>query len=727
MRSMLNKNESISSARLGYEYWLLIVAFVWWWPASITAAVKWEEIPAEQREAQPDRPEVAEAGAEVLLARRRFTLNDSGMIRADFFRIKLYAERLSEKVGRVIIPVVLPAQLEECGARLVRAGAVVKEYSEKDFKRTKAAERAVGSLTRTGIKVDSSLQDHETTGRETYQLQIAELQTGDIVEYFYQIDENVEAVQGYGGELRVDVQEQFPIRHLEFFLGASQDKGDRFQFSLNYINLPEAKLTKQSVGGLELKADRVPAFLKEKDMPPENDVRAYCIMRFASGTLQFTYTNWGDYAKALDDLARSVTRPDSEIKKLASALTAGVTTPEGKLRRLYDYCQRKITNLDYDDLSGMTKPDRSAVNAERVLERRMGTAQGVTALFVSLARAGGFEATLAATTRGSEMLRADRAAYGWLFMNELAAAVKWEGKWHYYFPGMRWAAFGQTYWQNQGTALLLIEDKKPLWGLSLVTTSEEHDRLLRQGDFTLDEQGGLTGRVTETLSGQFAMIWRHQHTRKKAEALEKVVKARVQQNFTSAEIARLTVTDDHDNANPVVLSYDLSVPDFATQAGERIIFAPNILNARAVPRYTDTAPRLHPVRFNHGSLVLDQMNIQLPEGYELEAGDAPAEMDYSEVAGMKYQVKLRYNPKQRQISHDSTLAIGLGGKVSFPTKGYPALMQLFEKVNKAQIHTLVLKPKSGYTPPSTLKPVVAPASGESSKAETEASDNDASL
>jgi hypothetical protein len=123
-----------------------------------------------------------------------------------------------------------------------------------------------------------------------------------------------------------------------------------------------------------------------------------------------------------------------------------------------------------------------------------------------------------------------------------------------------------------------------------------------------------------------------------------------------------------------------------------------VLRARLRPRYTDEQPRLHPVRFQYGMVFHDQLEILLPTGYELEAGAAPVAVDYAEAAGIKQTTALRYSASKAQLVNDSTLTMGLGGKTMFPAKAYRPLKRIFEEVNRAEAHTLVLKPKPGFTP-----------------------------
>jgi hypothetical protein len=666
-------------------------------PASVSAApYKWAEIPVEHLNAKPETPDAEEAGAEVLVSQRGLGLNVDGVQWDTFTRLKLYSERMVEEAGRVRIYVQTRQELSDCGARVIRQGAVQRVYDRKDFKRTKAIESEDGAA---GM----------------YQMQIADLQPGDLLEVFHVLRYDASEYAAFGSSYVVPLQEPWPIRELEYTVGTRGWAQGGMEYGLSWTNLPGAEKSKSGGDQIKVRAKNLRAYRKEKDAPPEKDLRAYlAVDLFVTTYAEFRplYRDWEGYVKyRLESLGGEV-GVNGAIKKQAAELTQGAASPDEKLRRLHDFCQREIFNLTYEEPGSRrlpTKQEMNELNAARTLERRLGHSYSITCLFVALARAAGFEATLARTTYAREMLRVDRLAKGWLFLDNTAAAVKLDGKWNYYSPGMRWAPFGQMYWQNQGTAVLPIQKGKATWEIRPIFTALDKDKLVRTGRFTLTEHGALTGTVTETLDGQHAMIWRHRHKGKKLPDREKFVRTTVRNHFPLAQVSAVKIEDDGDNYHPVVLRYELKVPDFATLAGGRIIFAPSVLSARAKPRYTDTAPRLNPIRFQYSSVVEDHMELILPEHYELEAGDAPRNVDYGEAAGIKYLAKLSYAPKQQLVTSATSLTIGLGGKITFPAKGYRALMQVFDDIHKAQTHTLVLKPKAGYTPPPPPAPVEAPA------------------
>ncbi len=671
-------------------------------PYLAVAAHKWEEIPAEQLNAKPETPDAVEEGAEVLLSRRTLELNAKGMEWDTFNRLKVYSERAAEVAGRLQIRVSPRQNLRDCGARVIRGGAVLRIYGRKEFTVTNMAETEYGDF---GM----------------HQLQITDLRPGDLVELFHELAYDASQYTGFGSFFTVNVQESWPIRELDYTVKSVGWQDGQMNYSLGFRNLPGA-VSSKSGDILKVSAKNVRAYRKEKDAPPDADVRGSLVvdlfMSSYSGSMGTSRTpwskNWDDYLKSELETMGGKIRANGAIKKLAASLGQGVATPEEKVRRLHDYCQREILNLTYEDLEGSRAPTKEAIselNAALTLERRYGTPFSITCLFVSLCQAAGLEATLAATTSANSALRADRIYKGWWLLTDRAAAVKLDGKWVYYSPGMRWAPFGQWYWQNQGTAILPLQKGKPAWEIRPQIPTSDQDKFLREGKFDLSEHGALEGAVTETLNGQHAMGWRTRHKGKKLPALEKVVRQRVERDFPLAQVTEIKIEDDRDSYHPVVLRYQMSVPDYATLAGGRIIFAPNVLNARAQPRYTDTAPRLSDIRFEYGLVGQDQVELHLPANYELEAGAAPKNVELGEVAGITHVSKLSHAPKTQRVFSTTTLTTGLGGKINFPAKGYPALKQIFEKINEAQTHTLVLKPKPGYTPtpPPEATP---PASGE---------------
>jgi hypothetical protein len=86
-------------------------------------------------------------------------------------------------------------------------------------------------------------------------------------------------------------------------------------------------------------------------------------------------------------------------------VTAGATTPEEKLQKLYEFCQTQIKNTTFD--ASLTDEDRRKLpkiqSVADVLKRRSGSSQYIDLLFGALASSLGMDTRIAFSGNRSEM------------------------------------------------------------------------------------------------------------------------------------------------------------------------------------------------------------------------------------------------------------------------------------------------------------------------------------
>src|SRR5690606_16377266 len=82
--------------------------------------------------------------------------------------------------------------------------------------------------------------------------------------------------------------------------------------------------------------------------------------------------------------------------------------------------------------------------------------------------------------------------------------------------------------------------------------------------------------------------------------------------------------------------------------------------------------------------------IKLPEGFTLESGDNPSSV--SDASGiLKYKPQIGITDDKKELRYSRTLSFGNGGHIRFEPRTYPAIKQMFEIVNKGDLHQLTLR------------------------------------
>jgi hypothetical protein len=90
-------------------------------------------------------------------------------------------------------------------------------------------------------------------------------------------------------------------------------------------------------------------------------------------------------------------KSSGDIKKAAAEITAGATTSDEKLRKIYEFCQTQIHNTTFDPslTDEMREKLPETKSMSDILKRKSGTTQFIDMLFGSLVNAAGFETRIA--------------------------------------------------------------------------------------------------------------------------------------------------------------------------------------------------------------------------------------------------------------------------------------------------------------------------------------------
>jgi len=218
---------------------------------------------------------------------------------------------------------------------------------------------------------------------------------------------------------------------------------------------------------------------------------------------------WRQISRIWDDEFHFSTKPSQAVKGLASRLIAGAADDAEKLRRLYEFCQKEIANLWWNDTPEMREAKRLSEQSggkqtpQETIEKRNGFGNDIDRLFAALARAAGFEVKLARNAGRNDLFNIN-IPKGWDFLDRELIAVKTGGRWQFFAPGRYWVPCGMLDWRDEGVTALLCDPRKVLYEDTTVSPAEL-SQLHRKGRFVLDAEGTLEGSVEQTMTGHLAV------------------------------------------------------------------------------------------------------------------------------------------------------------------------------------------------------------------------------
>ncbi len=628
------------------------------------AQVEWRPVsPAELAMTEPKVEKDADAEA-IFWETRMDDRKLSKLTISHYVRVKIFNERGRERFSKLDIPFMKGKKIEDVAARVIKADGSIVELQPSDIFEREIAKQGKARVLAKSFAVPG-------------------IEPGAIVEYQY-----VETIKddSVGGE-RLYFQRDIPMQQVTYYIRPFGKQSLRF----NWYNLPETRFRddpRQKGYQVSTMYD-VPAYKEEPYMPPDDEVRkwAYVSYNTLGGLLV-----WNNLSIGYDAVMKRMAKPNKDIKQLATELTSGVASEDEKLRRIYEFTQRQIRNISYD--RSLTEEQREKIkikDADDVLRQKAGSTMFIDLLFASIAKAAGFEVTIALTSDRSEnFFNPDKYPFR-NFIEPSGIAVKVDREWKFFSPGVPFLPYAQTLWFRENANSMLVGDGGYLWTRPRMLDHTESPAK-RTGRFTLSDDGTLEGTVKIEYDGHQAISRRRDEYRdsdsKREENLRDEIKARI----STAEVTAISIQNFDDNSKPLVYQYKIKVPNYAQKAGRRLLFQPGFFESGSSPVFsTDT--RTYDVYIPYPWSEKDDIRIELPKGFELDAGERPSDLaDPKRIGAL--DIVIKHDKSANAILYERNFHFGGGSNVFFPVAAYPALKNLFDAFHKSDTHSLMIKPSA---------------------------------
>jgi len=427
----------------------------------------------------------------------------------------------------------------------------------------------------------------------------------------------------------------------------------------------------------------VPAFQKEDHMPPEHELRyrvdfVYNEEGFEENADRF----WKKYGKKQYEQTEKFMDKRKAMEQAVSQIISPADSVDTKLRKIYARCQQVI-NVHYVRSDERVKYEKvKSNNVEEIWKSGVGSGNDINLLFVALARAAGFEAYYVKLSGRSEYFFNQKR----MNVQELdagAALVKSGGQEVYLDPATKFAPYGLLPWEETGVAGLRLDKEGGTWVNTIVPESSTC-KVVRKADLTLNDEGGLEGKVTVTDTGLEALRLRLSErfaddTRRK-EVLENRLKDIIPVN---AEVELKNKPDWDGSDDKFVAEYEVKIPGWATSAGKRAL-VPLGLFSGAQKHTFEHADRTYPIYFSFMFQTEDQTRIILPRGWKI--GILPKETHLDAKAA---EYLIHAEGKDNALEVTRTLRNDL---LLLEKSYYPSLRGFYQQVRSGDEAQAVLLP-----------------------------------
>ena len=571
-------------------------------------------------------------------------------------RIKILSEKGKKHANIELSYLKKLYTIEDIKARTVRPDGSSIEFKGEIFEKTIVKRRGVKFLAKT--------------------FSLPEVQVGTIIEYKYREQWDPQRFPAR----RWLIQQELPIRRALF----TRKRYTEMAVQWISFRLPDNNAAKESSGVIRLELENIPPFEEEDFMPPEEELTMrvdFYYVRERKEPNEF----WEEVGKQLNKAAEDFIGKHDDIAREAAAVVNPADPPETKLRKLYVRAQQ-VRNLSYERAKTEKEEKREKLktnnNVKDVLKNGYATGWEINCFFVALARAAGFEASVAYLAGRHEYffnlqyLDSDQ-------LNAYVAVVSLNGQDIFLDPATKFAPYGLLSWAQTGVRGLKLNKKGGEFIRSPLPDSS-FGLAERKAKLRLLDDGTLEGDLEVSYHGQAALSRRlsdyEEDDAGRRKAREDEIKEWLPDGAT-AEIRAVTGFDESEQ--PMRIECTIRVPGFAAATGRRILLPFSVFHVGRRNPFQNTR-RIHPVYFRYPFREVDEVTISLPEDFQVEGLPAPREQISSAVTFRTESKSSR--PGTLQIERRFAME-----GILFPVELYPALREFYTRVRTADEEHIVLK------------------------------------
>ena len=399
--------------------------------------------------------------------------------------------------------------------------------------------------------------------------------------------------------------------------------------------LPPGTLVKQSdIGGVEtitLDVANIPPVPKEAMMPPIASL-SYRVL-FYYTNVRSTDQYWKSAGDRWAGKCNRFIGTNSQVRDAVAAMHVAGQTQDQMLRQIY----ARIMTFENTDFTHQqtVKEDKAhgfkeATTSGDILERKRGTGDQLTELFVAMARAEGMKAyVMAVSDRSKRFFLPNYLSMGQL--DDLIAIVNVDGKDVYFDPGERYTTYGRLSWIHMYAGGIRQLDK----GVELASTIGEpftNNHSSRIADLSLDDRGVATGTVTLSYQGDEALYWRQRGLRGDTTSLKQEMLTSMERTLPGGMEVQVTDLANLDNPDqPLNVIYHVQGA-VGTPVGKRLLVPVDLFEASKTALFPEPK-RETSIDLHFPSYVQDAIRYKLPASFAVESVPDPDKQLYQHQAG----------------------------------------------------------------------------------------------
>lgn len=654
-----------------YFAWLVVLSFAVLvcsgsavgdeWPAVNQAELKMTSVPE------------APGAPAVILYRQVDRVDDAKLAskETEYVRIKILTDA-GVKYGNVEIPFVKGVEeITGVRARTIHADGTIVQFDGKVYESTIVKTKDVHFL----AKVFS----------------MPDVQRGSVIEYevlhdFPKWETKFEG-RGYVTNFMWVLSSELFTLHAKFSAKPYVERGIELQWSWP-AGLPEGtKPPEREVDGtIQLECRNIAALPIEDHMPPRNELMLRVVFTYAHGLPEANPDKfWRDFDHKEYDAVQKFVGKSGSVRAAVKEMITEQDTPETKLQKMYARVQ-KIRNLSYEFRKTPEERANQGIvensSVDDVWTHGYGHKRDIDWVFLAMARAAGFEAdaVLVSNRKQSFFKKARNQASELGFT---AVAVKTRSGELLLDPGGYLAPFGFLPWEETGVPALKLDKQDGTWFETKLGSSET-TQIRRQADLRLNADGSLEGKLNVIYSGQQAYAKRIDQMRADDAGRKTALEDEVKSYIPVSSQVELTNQPDWSSAVPTLTAeFHIKVPGWAVVGAKHCTIATGLFGNSEKGLF-EHADRTNAIYFEYPYGVIDEIKINLPDGWKVEALPKPVTLD---LKAAKFTFDSQGTGTTVVLKRELRIEFALMDR-----KFYPTVRSFFQTVQSEDGQQLTLQP-----------------------------------
>jgi Domain of Unknown Function with PDB structure (DUF3857)/Transglutaminase-like superfamily len=463
-------------------------------------------------------------------------------------------------------------------------------------------------------------------------LRIPASDPGNIVGYEYEVEEHPLVLQDAWL-----FQESNPVRESRYSLQMPAG----WEYKASFLNYPEVKPTQSGNGQWQWSVSDIKGVRKEDDMPPLRGLLGQMIVSFypPGGPTLNGFANWEQMGRWYQGLTNGRFDSSPEIKQKVNTLTSSDPSQLAKMRALAQFVQRDIRYVAIELGIGGWQPHP----ATEVFAHRYGDCKDKATLMATMLREIGIDSYHVSinTERGSvtpdtpanlgfdHVILAIKIPSGISETSLVAVADHPKlGRLLFFDPTADLIPFGQIGGYLQANYGLLVT---PSGGELILLPKQPSamNSIQRVAKLSLDTTGKLQGDVQETRVGDRAWMVRGtlRGITKDVDRI-KPIENLLSSSLSNFRITKATVVNFQQTDLPFGFNYTFEADNYAKAAGDLLLMRPRVLGSKSSGILETKEPRKFPIEFDGPVRDVDQFEITLPPGFEIEELPPPVDAEF---------------------------------------------------------------------------------------------------